>query len=85
MNLQEQIMEDSKHPLDYKAELIESIDRMQDERWERMRTIHRQNHVSISLRHFFMKREIELIRSQKIRRQALMNSFYEAINTNPAG
>lgn len=82
MTLQAQILKDSKLSLAKKAELVEAIDYWQLERWKRLKRFHQLNHISMSVRHFFMKKEIELIRSQKIRRHALMNSFYEAINSN---
>lgn len=54
-----------------KHELIANIPKRQKERWERMKRMHSYSHVPMDTRHFFMKREIKLMREQRARLEML--------------
>lgn len=47
----------------------------QAERWQRLKKFHSFNHIPMHARHFFMQKEVDLIRSQKIRLKKLIDSL----------
>lgn len=59
-----------------KLELIEGIIMMQQVRWKRMKFFHNCPNIKMGTKHFFIKREIELMRSQKQRLENLRQSIY---------
>lgn len=67
---------DSDLTYDQKLYLIKWIPIQQQVRWARLKTLHNQHHVTMELRHFFMQREVELIRSQEKRYSKLLNEVF---------
>lgn len=57
-----------------KLHLIKAIEHWQKKRWKRLRFWHGLS-LEMGVRHMFMQKEIDLIRSQKKRLTALKNSL----------
>lgn len=62
-----QVQDDSALYLHEKIHLIKAIEGMQKHRWARLRRFHSFDHISMSVRHLFMQKEIDLLRNQKMR------------------
>ena len=58
-----------------KFHLIQSIEYWQRESWKRLKKIHSFTHFNMIIRHYFMKREIALIRDQKQRLLQLQHAM----------
>lgn len=67
--------EDSSLSLAEKMQLIKGIELMQSERWNRMKMFHGMDHISMKNRHFFMSKEIQLMREQRERLNVLKSSL----------
>lgn len=63
-------------PYSDKIKLIGNIEYWQNERWIRLRRWRNLTDLTISVKHLFMRKEIELIRQQKKRLSALKQSIY---------
>lgn len=75
-NLQKQISDDSELPMIEKIELINGIEYWQKERWKRLRNWWNIEKLPINVKHMFVKKEIDLIRSQEVRLKAIKQSVY---------
>lgn len=63
--------EDLQLSLAERLKLIKGIEFWQKKRWERLKFYHNCPLLTMPVRHFFMKREIALIRAQKQRLMVL--------------
>lgn len=57
--------------------LIQAIKDRQQERWDRLKRFHSLTNINMNDRHYFMKKEIELIRGQRDRLNKLIQNVYQ--------